>query len=263
MNHFRDLVLLNETRPRFILALCSDLSVSVAARQRGPTRNRGRCQQTDSPAIVRRLPAPKLHWAPCRLGDHLSQRLMGTGKSALAALSRRALGNRWSISTSRSSNAPACRSLVVPRRGEASFRSLEREALTEQLADATPRVVSLGGGSLMERGVRLAALAQGTVITLAASPAELVRRLSGDGDRPLLGADGAATQAHLLSILEARSAGYAEAHAVIDTTSRGLGELAQEVLAVAELEPIVVPLGERTYGVDIGPMRPRRTCRKA
>ena len=180
--------------------------------------------------------------------------MMGTGKSALGrAVAESARLPLVDLDEQVEQRAGMSIARLFRERGEASFRSLEREALTEQLADATPRVVSLGGGSLMERGVRLAALAQGTVITLAASPAELVRRLSGDGDRPLLGGDSAVTEHRLLSILEARSAGYAEAHAVIDTTSRSLGELAQEVLAVAELEPIVVPLGERTYGVDIVP----------
>jgi shikimate kinase/3-dehydroquinate synthase len=181
--------------------------------------------------------------------------MMGTGKTALgrtvAEIARvpfvdldRAIEERAGMSIVR----------VFRERGEASFRSLEHDALCEQLADATPRIVALGGGSLVERGVRLQALAKGIVITLAASPAELVRRLSGDRDRPLLAAnDGGPTEPRLLSILEARAAGYAEAHAVIDTTSRGLDELAKEVLGIAELEPIAVPLGERTYGVDIVP----------
>jgi shikimate kinase/3-dehydroquinate synthase len=180
--------------------------------------------------------------------------MMGTGKSALgrtvAEIARvpfvdldRAIEQRAGMSVAR----------MFRERGEASFRSLEHDTLCDQLADPTPRVIALGGGSLVDRGVRLAALAKGIVITLAASPAELVRRLSGDQDRPMLAGNGGALQPRLLTILEARAAGYAEAHAVIDTTSRGLDELAKEVLDVAELEPIAVPLGERTYGVDIVP----------
>jgi shikimate kinase/3-dehydroquinate synthase len=40
---------------------------------------------------------------------------------------------------------------------------------------------------------------------------------------------------------------------VIETTGVGLEELATEVLRIAELESIAVPLGERTYAVDIAP----------
>jgi shikimate kinase / 3-dehydroquinate synthase len=180
--------------------------------------------------------------------------MMGTGKSALG----RAVAERAHLpfvdldrEVEARGGMPVAR--MFRERGEAFFRSLEQEELARQLADATPRVVALGGGSLVERGARLQALAKATVITLVASVAELVRRLAGDRDRPLLGADASNTEPRLLSLLEARAAGYAEAHAVIDTTSRHLDDLAGEVLSVAELEPIPVPLGERTYGVDIVP----------
>ena len=180
--------------------------------------------------------------------------MMGTGKSALGrAVAERAHVPFVDLDLEVEGRAGMSIARMFRERGEASFRSLEQEELARQLADATPRVVAVGGGSLVERGVRLQALAKATVITLAASPAELVRRLSGDRDRPLLGADASHTQPRLLSLLESRAAGYAEAHAVIDTTSRDLGDLVSEVLAVAELEPIAVPLGERTYGVDIVP----------
>jgi shikimate kinase / 3-dehydroquinate synthase len=180
--------------------------------------------------------------------------MMGTGKSALGrAVAERARLPFLDLDSEVERRAGMSIARLFRERGEASFRALEQEALAQQLDDPTPRVVALGGGTLVDRSVRLGALARATIITLAASPSELVRRLSGDRERPLLGADGGATQPRLLSILEARSAGYAEAHAVIDTTSRSLDELAGEVLAVALLEPIPVPLGERTYAVDIVP----------
>jgi shikimate kinase/3-dehydroquinate synthase len=179
--------------------------------------------------------------------------MMGTGKSSLGrAVAERARVPFLDLDVALEERAGMSIARLFRERGEAEFRSLERDMLLEQLDDAAPRVVALGGGSLVDRSLRLTALAKGTVITLTASPAELVKRLSGGGqDRPLLAPDGGPIQPRLLSILEARAAGYAEAHALIDTTARGLTELANEVLAVAELEPIVVPLGERTYTVDI------------
>ncbi|HMI87830.1 MAG TPA: shikimate kinase, partial [Polyangiaceae bacterium] len=180
--------------------------------------------------------------------------MMGTGKSSLGhAVAESARVPFIDLDGEVEKRAGMSIARMFRERGEASFRALERDALSEQLADATPRVVALGGGSLVDRSVRLTALARGIVITLAASPAELVRRLSGEQDRPLLGAEQGPSEPRLISILEARAAGYAEAHAVIDTTSRGLAALAEDVLAVAELEPIVVPLGLRTYAVDIVP----------
>jgi shikimate kinase/3-dehydroquinate synthase len=177
--------------------------------------------------------------------------MMGTGKSALGrAVAETARVPFVDLDREVERRAGMSIARIFRERGESSFRSVEQDVLTEQLSDPTPRVVALGGGSLVDRSARLAALAKGIVITLSATPAELVRRLAGDRDRPLLAAD-RASQPRLLPLLEARAAGYAEAHAVIDTTSRDFAELTNEVLAVAESDPIVVPLGERTYGVDI------------
>jgi shikimate kinase / 3-dehydroquinate synthase len=128
---------------------------------------------------------------------------------------------------------------------------MERETLSRQIADPTPRVVALGGGSLLVRSVRLSALERGIVITLTAEPAELLRRLSGNASRPLLG--DAPSESRLREILELRSVAYAEAHAVLATTGISIDALADEVLRVADLDPIAVPLGERTYAVEIAP----------
>lgn len=180
--------------------------------------------------------------------------MMGTGKSSLGrAMAERARLPFVDLDFDVELRAGMSIARLFRERGEASFRSIEREALNEQLADPAPRIVALGGGTLVDRSARLAALARATVITLTASPAELERRLAGDRDRPLLEGENAATGSRLLAVLESRRAGYAEAHAVIDTSSRPVDELAAEALAVAELEPIPVPLGERTYAVDIVP----------
>src|SRR4051812_14119185 len=113
---------------------------------------------------------------------------------------------------------------IFEKRGEEAFRSMESEVLSRQLADPTPRVVALGGGSLVGRSARLLALECGIVITLTADPGELVRRLSGNTGRPLL--IDAPTEARLRDILELRSAAYAEAHAVLSTNGIAVDKLA-------------------------------------
>jgi shikimate kinase/3-dehydroquinate synthase len=140
---------------------------------------------------------------------------------------------------------------IFAEEGEARFRGFEREEVARELANAAPRVVALGGGSLLTRSLRLQALERTVVVTLRATPAELVRRVSGDGSRPMLG--DAPSEARVVELLEARASVYAEAHAVIDTTGVAPEAIASEVLRVAELEPIAVPLGERTYAVDVVP----------
>jgi shikimate kinase / 3-dehydroquinate synthase len=180
--------------------------------------------------------------------------MMGTGKSELG----RAIAERTGLpflDLDQEIERRAGMSIreIFREQGEASFRSKERELLLRELDDPTPRVVALGGGSLVSRGPRLRALERATVITLTATPAELARRLRGNRARPLLADDDSAGEARLTELLEARAAAYAEAHALLDTTGRAPDELAEEILRIAALDSIPVPLGERTYAVDVVP----------
>jgi 3-dehydroquinate synthetase len=65
----------------------------------------------------------------------------------------------------------------------------------------------------------------------------------------LLGDD---PRADLERILKARAPAYAEAHAVIDTGTLDTEEISAQIVAVRNLSPIVVPLGLRTYRVEVG-----------
>jgi shikimate kinase/3-dehydroquinate synthase len=178
--------------------------------------------------------------------------MMGAGKSALGrAVAERAAVPFVDLDVEVERRAGMSIREIFEKQGEAAFRVMEREGVARELADPTPRVIAVGGGSLLTRSLRLQALEKGLVVTLKATPAELVRRVSGDGSRPMLGA--APTEARVVELLEARATSYAEAHAVLDTTGASFESLAAEVLRVAELEPIAVPLGDRSYAVDIVP----------
>ncbi len=180
--------------------------------------------------------------------------MMGTGKSELGrVIAERARLPFLDLDQEIERRAGISIRQMFREQGEASFRTKEREFLLRELEDPTPRVIALGGGSLLSRGTRLRALQRGTLVTLTATPAELARRLRGHRDRPLLPEDDSASEARLRELLETRAVAYAEAHAVIDTTGRAPEELAEEVLGIAELDPIPVPLGERTYAVDVVP----------
>src|SRR4051812_6390222 len=178
--------------------------------------------------------------------------MMGAGKSALGrAVAERSGVAFVDLDVEVERRAGMSIRQIFEKQGEAAFRVMEREGVARELADPTPRVIAVGGGSLLTRSLRLQALERGIVLTLRATPAELVRRVSGDASRPMLGA--APTEARVIELLEARASAYAEAHAVLDTTGASLEVLATEVLRLAELEPIAVPLGERTYAVDVVP----------
>jgi 3-dehydroquinate synthase len=190
---------------------------------------------------------------------------MGSGKSAVAE----ALGELWStaavdldqrIEQRAGSSVPA----IFEQRGEAVFRALERETLEAVLAEGA-KIIALGGGTVTDQALRRRLLNEGTLVTLRASPATLASRVGTGQGRPLL--FGQDVQARLASLLEQRAAAYAECHAEIDTEGRDLGSLAEEVDRAVSDAPIVVPMGERTYRVEVGAgvrheiaARTRRAC---
>jgi len=177
--------------------------------------------------------------------------MMGTGKSTVGRAIAQASGRPFvDLDEVIEQRAGATVAELFRRDGEAAFREIERASLEEQLQDRTPRVVALGGGSLLARPLRLRALERGTVISLVADVATILSRVQG-GARPLLGA--APTQSKLEAIIEARASAYAEAHAVIDTSRSSPAACAAEALRIAAARPVVVALGERTYAVDLVP----------
>jgi shikimate kinase / 3-dehydroquinate synthase len=133
--------------------------------------------------------------------------------------------------------------------GEAEFRRMERAALERALGDASPRVVALGGGTLLEREPRLCALEHAVVVTLEAPLDVLLSRAAASDDRPLLTGDEGGGRARAL--LESRAPAYAEAHARIDTSRFDLEATARAALAVWQRDPVAVAAGERSYAVDV------------
>ena len=169
--------------------------------------------------------------------------LGGSYASSRARLPVRAHGG-WEVDCGR-----VCGSIpeIFSERGEGAFRALEKEALATLPADAG--VVSLGGGTAVDDESRQRLLREGILVTLTAAPTVLAARVGAGDARPLLGDD---PREDIERILKARAAAYAEAHAVIDTSALELEEIAAEIVAVRNLAPIVVPLGLRTYRVEVG-----------
>jgi 3-dehydroquinate synthase len=174
---------------------------------------------------------------------------MGAGKSTVAGAVAAQLGTR-ALDLDARVEELAGRSIpeIFSERGEGPFRALEIEALKTLPSDVG--VVSLGGGTVVDDETRQMLLREGILITLTAEPAVLAARVGEGEGRPLLGDD---PLGDLKRILKARAAAYAEAHAVIDTGALDAEEIGAEIVAVRNLAPIVVPLGLRTYRVEVGP----------
>ena len=173
---------------------------------------------------------------------------MGAGKSTVAGAVAGQLGTH-ALDLDERVEQLAGRSIpeIFAERGESAFRALEKAALGALPSDVG--VVSLGGGTVLDEETRQTLLREGILITLTADPATLGERVARGEGRPLLGEN---PQGDLERILKARGPVYAEAHAVIDTGMRNVEEIAAEIVAVRNRSPIVVPLGLRTYGVEVG-----------
>lgn len=173
---------------------------------------------------------------------------MGAGKSTVAGAVADQLGTR-AVDLDQHVEALAQKTIpeIFAEQGEAGFRALEKRALVDLPADVG--VVALGGGTVVDHDTRQSLLRTGIVVTLTAGPATLAERVGQAGNRPLLGAN---PEADLERIIEARAPVYAEAHAVINTEAFDPDRIAAEVVAVRVRAPIVVPLGLRTYRVEVG-----------
>jgi shikimate kinase/3-dehydroquinate synthase len=176
---------------------------------------------------------------------------MGSGKSTLAtAVAARAGVAAIDLDQAIERRAGMSVSALFAAQGEAAFRALEQATLRELVADNPRAVFALGGGTVTSRELRHELLQRGTLITLRAEVAELARRVGDGAGRPLLA--GSDDVARLEALLAARADAYAECHAELDTQAASESELAQRVLDVARAAPIAVPLGTRSYRVEVG-----------
>lgn len=175
---------------------------------------------------------------------------MGAGKSAVGQVAASLSGVPFvDIDTAIEAEAGLTVAEVFARYGEEHFRAIERRMIEAQLADPTPRVVALGGGSLLERELRRRALQVATVISLHADVPTLVARIGDGAGRPLLASAELAQK--IARMLEARAEVYAEAHAVIDTRAETIKAIAERVLRLAEHGDLAVVTGGRSYPVRV------------
>lgn len=166
--------------------------------------------------------------------------LMGSGKSTVGQI----LGERWGwqpvdLDDEIAARAGASVAEVFATRGEAAFRHLEREALTDVLT-RDRCVVATGGGAPAQPGAMDAITAAGPSAWLRGRPEVLARRASAAGGRPLLaGRDLAAATRVLADQLAVREPHYRRATVAVDVDTLGPAEVADRV------EADLAALGER------------------
>ena len=137
--------------------------------------------------------------------------------------------------------------------GEPAFRRAEA-GLVRELSARRGLVVATGGGALVDEGNRRAFLESGAaVILLECALSQILRRLDGANDRPLLAGDdptGAAAR-----LLADRRAAYEAIPLRLDTTHLTVAEAAERVLrlaaaaSAAPLQMLALPAGAGGYDV--------------
>ena len=120
--------------------------------------------------------------------------------------------------------------------GEKYFRKIEKENL-RALSDSEKKIISLGGGALMDEENQRLVKENGILIYLMVTPAEIYKRLINTTDRPLLLKEDKTLcseeefEDRILSLFEAREPGYLTARFVIDTVEKIPEKIADEIIA--------------------------------
>lgn len=198
----------------------------------------------------RRLPVAVLK-ALGMLRPLLLTGFMGTGKSTVGKLIAEWCGRpHVDLDAEIERTTGQTVSDIFATKGEREFRAFERAALARVLASNERPVVSLGGGTLLDRPARLEALDQSVVVTLEASVDDVLRRTSGSRARPLL--DAPVPRVRAEELLEQRKTAYSESHGRVGTSGRSPEDVARDVLAIWRRDPLAVAAGNRSYCVEVG-----------
>jgi shikimate kinase/3-dehydroquinate synthase len=176
---------------------------------------------------------------------------MATGKSAVGPLVSARLGMPFvDIDAEIEREAGSSIRELWAREGEAAFRAREAALARRTLTDGVRRVVALGGGAVTDATTRRTAIDHAIVVTLSASPETILRRAGELASRPNLMAGGD-PGARVRELLAQRAEAYAECHVRVGTDGATADAVADAVVAAVHRDPLLVPLGTRSYAIDV------------
>ena len=141
--------------------------------------------------------------------------LMGSGKSAIGRRTARKLGLNYTDTDQKIiSDAGISISEIFELSGEAKFREMEFQAIT-QLVLSKPQIIATGGGAFCFPQTARLLLAKTLVVWLKATPETLLARIGNTKSRPLLSNDN--PLATLAKLNKDRAKHYLKAQIKIDT----------------------------------------------
>jgi shikimate kinase/3-dehydroquinate synthase len=175
---------------------------------------------------------------------------MGTGKTSVGHTVAERLGYEFvdmdSMIEARAGK-PIAR--IFAEDGELAFRQME-VALCGELCAREGLAIATGGGALVNPNNRARMMASGTVVCLTCSIDEILRRVDGNADRPLLAVADRRTQ--IGRLLESRREAYAAIPWQIDTTALTIDQVADRVTELAHVITLPVHHSEGQYDIHIG-----------
>jgi shikimate kinase len=116
---------------------------------------------------------------------------------------------------------------IFASQGEPVFRALESR-LVERLAEKTGCVIAAGGGAIVNPHNLEIMKSCGVVITLTADVETILQRCGSGEDRPML--QGGDRLVRIRTLMEQRAPAYAQADIVLDTSSKSIDAVAQDIV---------------------------------
>ena len=176
---------------------------------------------------------------------------MGTGKSTIGPRLAARLGVEF-VDTDAEVERSTGKSIPVlwKEEGESGFRLREASIIEGLLASRRSAVIAFGGGAVTVQRTRHLAGEHAIVVTLTASARTVVARAPDVAARPNL-AVGGDPVARAAELMEQRSAAYGECHLALSTETMAVDEAVAAIAQLVRRDPLLVPLGARSYAVDV------------
>lgn len=154
--------------------------------------------------------------------------MMGTGKTAVGSyLAERLRVPFYDLDLLIEQEAGMSIPEIFERRGEAYFRTLERQVVV-RVSGREGCIIATGGGTIVDPENLHLLLRTGDVICLTATPERIAERVEGMEHRPLLRHSDPLPR--IRELMARRASAYAQVGEAIDTTDLTVAEVAAKVL---------------------------------